>query len=85
MGLPELDDEFEVRDNGHLDNKGASGVRRWMEHWARWGNELRASLRGRRLFTLFALVNLVNYLDRGVRKNVFCTFTPLGIHKTYCN
>lgn len=33
----------------------------------RWSDELRQTLRGRRLFTLFALVNLVNYIDRGVR------------------
>lgn len=28
--------------------------------------ELRASLHGRKLFTLLAVVNLFNYLDRGV-------------------
>lgn len=33
---------------------------------ARMVEEARSSLRGRRLFTLFAVVNLVNYLDRGV-------------------
>lgn len=33
---------------------------------ARIVEEARWSLRGRRLFTLFAVVNLVNYLDRGV-------------------
>lgn len=33
---------------------------------ARIVEEARSSLRGRRLFTLFAVVNLVNYLDRGV-------------------
>lgn len=38
----------------------------WVGMCWRWTEELRESLRGRRLFTLFALVNLVNYLDRGV-------------------
>ena len=33
---------------------------------ARMAEEARSTLRGRRLFTLFAVVNLVNYLDRGV-------------------
>lgn len=37
---------------------------RWLA-WG-WAGEARASLRGRRLFTLFAVVNLINYLDRGV-------------------
>lgn len=38
----------------------------WAARCARVGEEMRSSLRGRRLFTLFAFVNLVNYLDRGV-------------------
>ncbi|CBJ29989.1 conserved unknown protein [Ectocarpus siliculosus] len=37
-----------------------------MEQCAGWVQEARDSLRGRRLFTLLAVVNLVNYLDRGV-------------------
>lgn len=41
----------------------------WAERCSRWADEARASLRGRRLFTLFAVVNLVNYLDRGVSDN----------------
>lgn len=52
------------------DDDGAVGagarVSGWVGTFLRWIEELRASLRGRRLFTLFALVNLVNYLDRGV-------------------
>ena len=33
----------------------------------RWVQDARASLRGRPLFALFTVVNLVNYMDRGVR------------------
>ncbi|CAM9690009.1 unnamed protein product [Pylaiella littoralis] len=39
-------------------------TRRWLG-WG-WVVDARTSLRGRRLFTLFAVVNLLNYLDRGV-------------------
>lgn len=46
---------------------GGEWKRTW--RWLGWGwiGDARASLRGRRLFTLFAVVNLFNYLDRGVR------------------
>lgn len=46
---------------------GGEWKRTW--RWLGWGwiGDARATLRGRRLFTLFAVVNLVNYLDRGVR------------------
>lgn len=45
---------------------GGVRVRGCIRTSLRWIDELRESLRGRRLFTLFALVNLVNYVDRGV-------------------
>ena len=35
----------------------------------RWVQDARASLRGRPLFALFTAVNLVNYMDRGVRRS----------------
>ncbi len=34
----------------------------------RWIRDARSSLRGRRLYTLFTVVNLLNYMDRGVRE-----------------
>lgn len=50
---------------------------RKMGQCAGWVQEARDSLRGRRLFTLLAVVNLVNYLDRGVRDcRVECGLLP---------
>lgn len=47
-----------------LGGRGASG---WAGRCEMWVEEMRSSLRGRRLFALFALVHFVNYMDRGVR------------------
>lgn len=64
LALPiELPESDPTHRGGRSD---ATRGRAWAAGVARWGEELRASLRGRRLFTLFAVVNLVNYLDRGV-------------------
>eukprot|EP00752_Nemacystus_decipiens_P005091 g4620.t1 len=41
-------------------------VRRSLRRSLRWVQDARASLRGRPLFALFTVVNLVNYMDRGV-------------------
>ncbi|CAN0239278.1 unnamed protein product, partial [Ectocarpus fasciculatus] len=46
--------------------RATTAIGRKMEQCAGWVQEARDSLRGRRLFTLLAVVNLVNYLDRGV-------------------
>lgn len=52
--------------------RATTAVGRKMEQCAGWVQEARDSLRGRRLFTLLAMVNLVNYLDRGVRGYSTC-------------
>lgn len=54
-------DEYEYI--GQADDKATESnrtVRRWVQ-------DTRTSLRGRPLFALFTVVNLVNYMDRGVR------------------
>lgn len=53
-------------DGASVGRGGGARVKGCIGTCLRWIDELRESLRGRRLFTLFALVNLVNYVDRGV-------------------
>lgn len=57
-------DEYVGQVNQHqVDHKATESnrtVRRWVQ-------DARASLRGRTLFALFTVVNMVNYMDRGVR------------------
>lgn len=65
-------DELGLVDTGAGTSKATDEARGRGRGWqcgrrcARIVEEARSSLRGRRLFTLFAVVNLVNYLDRGV-------------------
>lgn len=66
LELPELNRAPQSNERGRNYEYGAARGRAWAAGVARWVEDLRASLRGRRLFTLFAVVNLVNYLDRGV-------------------
>lgn len=56
-----------VTDRATSTNRDRTLHGRWTGRCVGWVGDARASLRGRRLFTLFAVVNLVNYLDRGVR------------------
>lgn len=53
--------------HGNRDAVSGTNLRKYSGRCGRWGEELRESLHGRRLYTLFALVNLVNYMDRAVR------------------
>ena len=63
--------EYEYVGEGGADDRAIDSnrtVRRTVVR--RWVQDVRASLRGRPLFALFTVVNLVNYMDRGVRSKM---------------
>eukprot|EP00903_Cladosiphon_okamuranus_P014241 g13230.t1 len=59
-------DEYEYVGQGQGDERATESNRTVRRTVRRWVQDVHSSLRGRPLFALFTIVNLFNYMDRGV-------------------